>query len=975
MIPYTRVQGLAANSHSGLRALKDSLDNELRVTGKYTRPPSHLSKLLGISSPTRNPPHYLEQLLIAWDYGQQNNTHSLLINIPATLALILRYLDRRFIGDEEVHSICATLTNPQNFKLFSRGLSHNKDFVVSPCIRLLVEVCNANDGRYVDVLHQRREVWFFTLQQQFGWLKESDGREAEEDAQRPSVRSHAIRFLLALLRYSSPQQKSSLLAERSLITALFRGLPRTPASVAVELFRGLNAHYAQEKRILPSEKVKVWSLWTLKQISCWYDRGLHIDAGSLAAEAAHQLLTVVCSTPTCGLLREQWDLPTLHVADTPDTILVPRLTASDNVASPQHIRISVRRVQSTKPLIMFVQSLEIHKNPLEADLLVQILRTCPSLVHEWFSKAEPIPLAAKNFHLNIVHLDFLAAVIDIPIDEVTLIDLTPEALSDCVLPPAFTQKALMSMLTGKKSLIVFNVIQMLSSALQKLQEVVDLISVDPDGASEHSSSRTADSIRQKVRKQLPSLDFLSSLSHMAKKQGGLMFESIARLMQNYMVTFPEETATFSPAAWLSSYQGPTTDANTKDEVDVMGMKLGELHVLQACTSLDYHDWFRQSASRGRFCLFIQLLAAGVGDGDETFQAAVTPVLTRAADQCSAFLSGISVVPLIASLRGPQSTALHEILALLNQTVTHFASHSLRYHDELLCVSAAVDQIAGSGSISLIHVALLDQWSHFQKQTMMSESRCKDVLSWLVRFQMISTDYGEDAVVLEELSCRFLNDQGNSVGGAFAKARELPTMQNGVYKTASARFVLAEKRAPVQSTRRFVIENKITTRKEVHTTPEDTDLDARPTTLIMQLANADPGHRVDALDRLANVVEALQGQEDSTSLQRWLLLKEVIETTQTAENGEGLPTFLAAFAAEAFLVLQNPLHQMYEKINAFMNQGPTWDLQKIPLLHTVTRGPSDPTVNFYRDLGWFCTVLVKGLSKPEVRCDEQLFSRV
>lgn len=81
----------------------------------------------------------------------------------------------------------------------------------------------------------------------------------------------------------------------------------------------------------------------------------------------------------------------------------------------------------------------------------------------------------------------------------------------------------------------------------------------------------------------------------------------------------------------------------------------------------------------------------------------------------------------------------------------------------------------------------------------------------------------------------------------------------------------------------------------------------------------------------------------------------------------LPYFAGVIAARALLVLAEPLHFMYTKINKFLNKAPRWDVGRLPsywvdkvLLHP----PADDNAH-YDEVGWLLEALTDGLRTPEV----------
>lgn len=73
------------------------------------------------------------------------------------------------------------------------------------------------------------------------------------------------------------------------------------------------------------------------------------------------------------------------------------------------------------------------------------------------------------------------------------------------------------------------------------------------------------------------------------------------------------------------------------------------------------------------------------------------------------------------------------------------------------------------------------------------------------------------------------------------------------------------------------------------------------------------------------------------------------------------------AAECCLVLSDPLHILYAKVNRFLNKGPAWKVEKLPsswVEQIVMRLPSVDD-EYYKEIGWLLNVLTEGLRTSAV----------
>jgi nucleolar pre-ribosomal-associated protein 1 len=102
---------------------------------------------------------------------------------------------------------------------------------------------------------------------------------------------------------------------------------------------------------------------------------------------------------------------------------------------------------------------------------------------------------------------------------------------------------------------------------------------------------------------------------------------------------------------------------------------------------------------------------------------------------------------------------------------------------------------------------------------------------------------------------------------------------------------------------------------------------------------------------------------------YLLLGEVCETVQEQGFENMTPSVIAEAASQIATVLADPSHQMYGKVNKFLNRGPSWDAQKV-ISYWIDRVLlKEPEADDGHDVevGWLLELLVNSLRTPGVSC--------
>ena len=92
--------------------------------------------------------------------------------------------------------------------------------------------------------------------------------------------------------------------------------------------------------------------------------------------------------------------------------------------------------------------------------------------------------------------------------------------------------------------------------------------------------------------------------------------------------------------------------------------------------------------------------------------------------------------------------------------------------------------------------------------------------------------------------------------------------------------------------------------------------------------------------------------------------------QTAEkliSTEPLVSFASVVAARFTLVLADPLHILYTKVNEFLNKSPTWNLDKLPSywIAKIFFLPSDHAEAHHHEVEWLLEALLQGLRNLSV----------
>ena len=118
---------------------------------------------------------FLSQIWQAWSFASQNHNDHISSSISAVLALLLKTLSSLLDFRELGSLLGRTVLQSQHLRLVKRCLDapKHKDFLISPCLRLLIEVAGFDGGVLVKEVYQRREQTFdvSTLRRNLGLVR------------------------------------------------------------------------------------------------------------------------------------------------------------------------------------------------------------------------------------------------------------------------------------------------------------------------------------------------------------------------------------------------------------------------------------------------------------------------------------------------------------------------------------------------------------------------------------------------------------------------------------------------------------------------------------------------------------------------------------------------------------------------------------------------------------------------------------
>ena len=411
-------------------------------------------------------PVYLSGLMQSWSFATQSDNDGLLSAIPAVLALLLKTVSSLLEFREFGIQLCKSLLRRDQLKLISRGLSANKskEYLISPCLRLLTEIVSFDGGIMGKRLYLQRETTFKRLDYFLGMSKPTTVEEGVIK-QKPSVRLNAVHYLLANLRLQALPIKSELISQPRLARNLFQAIGQDVPKLAAEILDVCQKNVAADREVSSFRKSRFFNESTLLRIAELRDHYTLSELDQILSIRAQQLLLNICSNAGTDDLANK------------DSERFPSIDLSNAFLASTSEPYSGSDGRAKSTLASFLQHLKPFSNALDKDLILKAFQAFPELIADYFSKKKSFSYEPKLSATWIGYSAFLYSVIQLPLPENFLksVHATPDAIMDHLLPEPLNRKSLERSLSQRHPLIKFLAARLVVKALQKLDALSSLL--------------------------------------------------------------------------------------------------------------------------------------------------------------------------------------------------------------------------------------------------------------------------------------------------------------------------------------------------------------------------------------------------------------------------------------------------------------------------------------------------------------------
>ncbi|KAI9836551.1 MAG: hypothetical protein M1819_001183 [Sarea resinae] len=945
---------------------------------------------------------YIPDVIQTWGYASQSNNESLLSAVPAVLALLLKTISALIDFRENGLRLCRTLLQRNQLKLISRGLSapKSKEHLISPCLRLLSEVVSFDGGAQAKHLYALRDFTFNgkTLARNLGIRRASPG-DPVEDRRKPSVRYNAIRYLLANFKFQDQASKSDILSISPITKALFEDLREDSPEIITEVLEAVKKHILLDEKLQRSSKSRFLTERTLSRIATLYNYNQALEESQLQHKSidivAHEFLSLVCTSSKFGVLisRSAWYPPGTE-----------KDLDENEDGNMDHINVGLdslqwyNRYHETVPvrnniLSNFIQSLRPYASTLQCELLLEIFKAAPELVADYFFKKKGFTLDPKLTATWIGYSAFLFSTVQLPVPQLLFgADNSRKApppnsiIIESVCPQPLDQKTLTKCLNQKSDLITFFAIRLITVAFEKLQAVLKLLrsqSNRPSNLWDEGASRLV----TEFCRRCPKMKDIIAVFRNSPEDNVMRREAITRLLAMYYKIVPqialEEKLDISVALTNGlSYAEKMEKPEEGNELRVLELE----HLLDIGQRSPNMRWFNKPESL-QFSPFIVLLKLCVNTPKGVSKLQLQELLhaiTLENGVLQQETKPSSLAALLSSLETTKAASESAaVFGFLENCVGRLVRKPVSYSDQLDSVRDSAKVRKNSKKdlpVSLLILALNEQLEFVAKK---ESTDGTTIATWLARYLGYSKQIGEDSAVLKVirdamisvfpqkgyqsiLKKAFKHEDANLVPSSKPSADEIST--DGAPKSQRTPRTGDE---PVDDTTEMIemMESPPAedenhrglnrwTQKDVQEAVEDNDVGQ----LIICLCSKHFDIRKQALANVQRLMEKLTTSTYEEWQQAYLLLGEVSETAKDIITADQLPYSTGTFAARALLVLTNPLHPLYPKLNRFLNKGPSWNVRRLISYWTekVLLTPPDHDDAHYAEVDWLLDTMIDGL---------------
>ncbi|KAE8450452.1 hypothetical protein EG329_006527 [Mollisiaceae sp. DMI_Dod_QoI] len=934
---------------------------------------------------------FMRDLMQIWSFASQSNDESLLSAVPAVLALLLRTISSTLELSEYGLKLGRTLLQKRQEELIARGLTANKakGFLISPVLRMLRELCLFDEGVLSRQIFHKRNHTLKGLARNLSLRYEGGG---VEDLKKPSVRTNAMRFLLAMIKFLPAESKRELLNQRDITSAVTRDIRDDPPFMVRDILETLRSHVLLDEGLPRDAKTKIVNSTSLGRIALLYRYSQLEEDSAPSAKAvdmlAHEFLTLACTSPDMGVLvRQSGFYPRGIDPDDPQDLDIEGSSINLGLDSIEWMEKFTEKVPVRNTILSeFLQNLRPWSSTKQSELVTSILRCAPELTADYFFGKKDFSFDPKLTATWIGYSALIYSTLELAVpkffghqERYARLPPPPAIVLESVLPQPLSQKVLARCFTQPHNPVVtFFATRILCVAFEKFQGILKMYHIAANESSSQLWVQSAERLTEDFCLRCPSIkDVILAFRRMTSNDL-MQKEAISKLLVLYYEVVPRVAldAKFGVSTALADNLKALEDPSLTGEC--RALRALELeHLFEFAHFSPGMRWFNKT-EEASITPFMGMLKLAAEAPINLPLLKVRTLLSSIAAENQIFQTQTSVsaletfiIRLRALKRRPQSSMIYNFL---DDCISRCAAKPIKYLFALEELSVNLPaQEQEHRTVSLVTLAMAEQWPYAIKS--IDDDSLQEIAHFLATLLGASIKIKEDEQILKALIQKFAAElpESSSAQKTILRARKLADdidipepkislqesakiAEPGASSDSEKAEILATMTADISMLNEDYSSLVKWTTKEVDEVIEDGHAKA----LIRLLSSEHLSVRKEALTNISKLAAKLKASSFEEKEQIWLLLSEVVETSKKTIDQDPLPSFISAFASNAIEVLKDPLHALYGKMNKFLSKGPTWQVDKLPLMHKIL--DEKPTLDdaHYLEVSWLLTYLLNGL---------------
>ncbi|KAI6780447.1 uncharacterized protein J7T54_007296 [Emericellopsis cladophorae] len=924
---------------------------------------------------------FLNDIMEMWSFAAQVNNDGVMSSVAVVLALVLSTLSGSLKMVSHGLGICQTLIQERQLKSLSKNLSveKGKAFIISPTLRLLREAVTLDGGAFAKRIFRARQSTFTALGRNLEIGHSGDGIE---DAKKTSVRTNAVKFLLACLKYLHSDGRKELMTQRELISHLTYTIRNDPPYLILDILNTLQNYVLSDDNISREAKLRNFNTKTLWRILALYSYGTNAipqEERAAVADKAHAFLVYVCTSPGAGVLYPSTGLYPRPLDDESSNTRKSKLVNLEGAIAEDRYSKDVPVYNYV--LSEFTQKLRPWSSRKHSELLITIFNAAPELIADFFLSNRDFSFAPK---LSMTWIGYAACLFDtmqIPIPDHfgdrSKYSAAPPPVSILlanIIPLPIDRKALIKCLEPGSNLTSFFATRILVLALEKLEKVLSML----QGATRTSDALWVESSKKLIDafcQRIPDMKEIVRMYRSVPAENLLHKTLGSRLLRLYYEVVPRVAlaANFDVSPLLVDILGKLD--HEEATADAKAFAVMELENLVSIAS---HSpgmrWFNRPSGASTLP-FIALLQVLCSDGQNTPSDQIRRVLNTIALESQIVSKKAGLRPLLQALRcavnNDRVTDMSPVWPFLDNCISRCASTPIKYLE--LLETYEHDEQVSSEEVSLLNVTLAEQLRFI---TASSESKGKVALAnFLILFFNAAAKSKENSILVHAIYKQVQGQlaeadlESRSLGGKAdleaLKAHKVMDDSDSTTKTKPITNTSSIDASQLEEILHIAIpEEEDTSALTKWTTKNAEDLieDAHATKLVLLLSSPHRSIRKEALTNVLKLSSRLKESSYEEKEQIWLLLSELAESSRPHVDAGPVPSAFTAFATHAVEVLRNPLHPLYPKVNTFLTRSPMWPADKLPLAHDILHGEPSEDDRYYTEITWLLTYLLDALRR-------------